>query len=208
MTYDSRNHHRRSIRAKYYDYTTAGAYFVTICVQDRTNLLGEIRNAEVNLSPAGQMVQEIWLQLPAHYPGVALDEFIVMPNHVHGIIILTGNMIVGAAPRGCPNPENTTLGQPQGVAPTKPMPLSLPDLVHRFKSFSTAKYRQGVTTDSWPRFTGTLWQRNYYEHIIRNDAALDKIRDYITGNLWNWPNDKENPQHTGTDEFDMWLNSQ
>lgn len=154
------------------------------------------------------MVREVWTQLPAHYPGVALDEFIVMPNHIHGIIVLTGT--VGAAPRGRPNPQNTTLGQPRGAAPTNPIvpPLSLPDIVHRFKSFTTAKYRHGVTTAGWPRFTGTFWQRNYYEHIVRNDAALDKIRDYIANNPWNWPTDKENPQHTRPDEFDVWLNSQ
>ena len=101
MGYDSRRHHRRSIRLQGYDYTQAGAYFVTVCVQDRECLLGQIVGEEMQLSEAGQMVQSVWDELPDHYPGVDVDEFVVMPNHIHGIILLTDNP-VGATPRGCP----------------------------------------------------------------------------------------------------------
>ncbi|HPN32919.1 MAG TPA: hypothetical protein PK843_00255 [bacterium] len=97
MTYDPNKHHRRSIRLKGYDYSQAGAYFVTICTQNRQCLFGDVTDGEMRLNAAGQMVQSVWDELPLFYPGVDIDEFVVLPNHVHGIVIL-----VGAAPRGRP----------------------------------------------------------------------------------------------------------
>ncbi len=181
-------HHRRSIRLKGYDYTQPGAYFVTICTEDRECLLGEIVDGEMQLNDAGWMVQTVWDQLPDHYPGVDIDEFVVMPNHVHGIIVLVGDP-VGATPRGCPD------GQ------------ALPDVVHRFKSFTTALYRQGVAHNAWAPFPGRLWQRNYYEHIIRNERALERIRGYIQNNPIRWTSDRENPQRSGLDELEGWIYS-
>ena len=113
-------HHRHSIRLKDYDYSQAGAYFVTICTHGKTSLFGDIVDGEMRLNRAGQIVMDTWSALPHHYPGLELDECIVMPNHVHGIIIL-----VGAGAPACPDSP----GRPQGVAPT----MSLPDVVHRFK---------------------------------------------------------------------------
>ena len=98
MTCDPEKHHRRSIRLREYDYSRSGAYYVTIVVQDRKCLLGEIVGKTVRLSNAGQMVQTVWDELPQHYPGVDIDEFVIMPNHIHGIIVLN----VGAGPRACP----------------------------------------------------------------------------------------------------------
>jgi REP element-mobilizing transposase RayT len=117
--------------------------------------------------------------------GGEIDAFVVMPNHIHGIIIL-----VGAGPRACP-----ALGQPQGVAPT----LSLPDVVHRFKTMTTKRYADGVEQCGWRLFPGRLWQRNYYEHIIRNEGDLDAIRRYIACNPLRWHLDRENVLATGTD---------
>jgi REP element-mobilizing transposase RayT len=191
--YDPRRHHRRSIRLRGYDYAQAGAYFVTICTQDRECLLGWIVDGKMRLSEAGRMVQSVWDELPARYPGVDVDEFVVMPNHIHGIIVLTG---VGATTGGCPDGVVDAVdGQARGPAPTDggPAPtdggsaptdgdgagLSLPDVVHRFKSFTTARYRHGVNNMGWMPFPGRLWQRNYYEHIIRNDDELGRIRRYI-----------------------------
>ena len=135
MKYDPDKHHRRSIRLKGYDYSQAGAYFVTICTNNRECLFGDFIDGEIRLNDAGQMVRRIWNDLSVKFPGIETDEFVVMPNHVHGIII-----IVGAGPCACPGihacPESCT-GQPQGVAPTW---LSLPDIVHRFKSFTTAEF--------------------------------------------------------------------
>jgi len=198
-------HHRRSIRLKGYDYRQAGAYFVTICTQDRAFLFGQVVHDEMQLNDAGKMVYDVWNDLPAFYPGVQTDAFIVMPNHIHGIIIL-----VGADPRACPDSgpracpgQPQELGQPQGVAPT----LGLPDVVHRFKTMTTKRYADGVKRFGWEPFRGRLWQRNYYEHIIRNEESLNRIREYILTNPMRWELDRKNPHRGGVDEFDTCLNS-
>jgi len=190
MQFNHEIHHRRSIRLKDYDYSQAGAYFITICTKEKECLFGEIHNGEMKLNEAGKMVLHVWNKLTVKYSGVEIDEYIVMPNHMHGIVL-----IVGAGPRACPvsiagqqhedgQPQKT--GQPQGVAPT----LSLPDIVHRLKSFTTAQYRLGVTQNNWRQFPDKLWQRNYYEHIIRNEIELNKIREYIKNNPLNWSEDE------------------
>ena len=131
------------------------------------------------------MIQSSWMGLAQHYPGVQVDEFVVMPNHVHGIIVLT----VGAGPRACPDSDCANNGQPQGVAPT----ISLSDVVHRFKSLTTARYRKEVSKNNWRPFPGRLWQRNYYEHIIRNEDEINRVRKYIGDNPAQWALDDENP---------------
>lgn len=187
-SFDRDIHHRRSIRLKGYDYSRAGGYFVTVCTQNRECVFGKILNAEMILNDAGGMVQGVWDELPVHYPGVQIDSFVVMPNHIHGIIILTGSN-VGAGPRTCPD-QGVENGQPRGVAPT----MSLPDVVHRFKLMTTTRYRWGITKYGWPPFEKRLWQRNYYEHIVGDDAEMDRVREYIGGNPANWLQDKENPE--------------
>jgi REP element-mobilizing transposase RayT len=179
MTYERERHHRRSIRLQGYDYSQAGAYFVTVYAESRECLFGKIVNGEMRLNDAGRLVQDVWGNLPNHYAGVDLDAFVVMPNHIHGIV-----MIVGAGPRACPH-----TGQPQGVAPT----LSLPDTVHRCKTLTTNRYMDGVKQHGWPLFPRRVWQRNYYEHIIRNDESLNRIREYILNNPVQWEMDRENP---------------
>ncbi len=142
MTYHPDIHHRRSMRLQGYDYSRAGAYFVTLCTQNRECLFGEIENGKMVLNDAGRMVQIVHDEMEPNYPGVKTDDFIVMPNHIHGIIIL-----VGAGPCACPEtgqPRND--GQPRGVAPT----LSLPDVVHRFKTMTTKRYTDGVKQSGWP----------------------------------------------------------
>jgi hypothetical protein len=133
------------------------------------------------------MVQEVWNELPANYEGVETDAFVIMPNHMHGIIVL-----VGAGPRACPKPQDEPRagdGQARGPAPTVPM------VVQRFKSFTTHLYG------------ATLWQRNYFEHIVRGDHDLDRIREYIVTNPVRWTLDSENPARQGDDEFDRWIRS-
>jgi putative transposase len=121
------------------------------------------------------------------------------PNHVHAIIVLS----VGAGPRACPNQSGQSRdgkGQPQGVAPTNHEPegggrtMSLADVVHRFKTLTTKRYTDGVKQHGWPAFPGRLWQRNYYEHIIRNEASLDRIRLYVMNNPASWTRDRENSE--------------
>ncbi len=177
--------HRRSIRLRGYDYTRQGAYFVTFCTQERRRLFGTVVNGRMALNDAGRMVQTVWNELPAHYPGVVADAFVVMPDHFHGVVRL-----VGAGPRACPSvAENGQArgpveqnGQARGPAPT----MSLPDVVHRIKTLTTKRYIDGVMQCGWPRFPGKLWQRNYYEIIVRGDRALANIRAYIHDNPAHW----------------------
>ena len=169
---------RKGNRIKEYDYSRAGYYFVTICAQNRMALFGTIVDEVMIPNHAGNMVERIWDELPAYYPGVEIDEFQIMPDHIHGIIIL-----VGTGPRACPYN-----GQPQEVVPT----MSLSDVVHRFKSLTTRKYINGVKNSHWAPFHRTLWQRSFYDHIIRNDKDLTRVREYIQNNPINWALGKKN----------------
>ena len=173
--------HRRSIRLRGYDYTRQGAYFVTVCTQGRRRLFGTVVNGRMALNDAGRMVQTVWNELPAHYPGVAIDAFVVMPDHIHGVVWLCDP--VGAGPRACPvvGGNGGGEGQAQGPAPTT-KPMSLPDVVHRIKTLATKRYIDGVSQCGWPRFPGKMWQRNYYEIIVRDPRALANIRAYIRDN--------------------------
>jgi putative transposase len=230
MKYDPKKHHRRSIRLVDYDYVQAGAYFVTVCAEDHTCLFGDVVGSEMRLNDAGRTVQTAWDEIPGHYPAVETDAFVVMPNHIHAIIVLSPDS-VGAEPRVCPlglgaglteegqpqgvaptndvgqpvgaGPRARPLGprarpnekgQPRGVAPTERRALSLADVVQRFKSLTTKRYADGVRQQGWRAFPGRLWQRNYFEHIIRNDYSLDQIRLYITSNPASWALDRENPE--------------
>lgn len=132
-------------------------------------------HGEMQLNDAGLMVQSVWNEIPSFYPGVEIDAFVVMPNHIHGIVVL-----VGATPCSRPDDGGDDVGQARGPAPT--VGLSLGDVVHRFKTMTTKRYADDVEQSGWPAFPGRLWQRNYYEHIIRNDDSLDRIREYIADN--------------------------
>lgn len=183
MKFKPEKHHRRSIRLHGYDYSQSGAYFVTICTQNRECLLGEIAEGEMQPSPAGKMVQAVWDEIPVNYPGIDVAEFVLMPNHVHGVIV-----IVGAPP--CGRPEDRS-EQARG-APMALMHLSLPDVVHRFKTMTTKRYTDGVRKLGWPPFPGKLWQRNYWEHVIRNESDYLRISEYIQNNPARWEHDRLN----------------
>jgi putative transposase len=208
MRHNLRKSNRRSIRLPGYDYSQAGAYFVTICAKGQECLFGNIVNREMVLNNAGQMVETVWNELPKFYPSVSIDAFQIMPNHIHGIIVITRQddvPTVGAGPRACPffaqpreGGRRPKGGQPRGVAPTGEKSgfegvLSLPDIVHRFKTMTTKRYADGVKQHGWPSFPGKLWQRNYYEHIIRDENDMARIREYITNNPAQWDTDRENP---------------
>jgi len=164
---DSDCRHRRSIRLRGYDYTQAGAYFVTICTQDRACLFGEIIDGQMRLNDRGAMVHQEWINLPHRFPNIDLDAFIVMPNHIHGIIVITDVDPVGAglvpALPSAPNEEGVTISGASGAtrATTRVAPTA-GGTVGAFKSITTVRYTHGV------KHYGRLWQRNYYEHIIRN----------------------------------------
>ncbi len=158
MTVGSEIHRRRSIRLKGYDYSSAGAYFVTVCTQDRFCLFGNVNNEKLTLNQAGQMVYEQWLDLPKRFPESAIDEFTMMPNHLHGILIINDNettQSVGAPLVGAPN--GTDVRQRAGTSPAP----TLGEIVGAFKSITTNEYIRGVKQHDWPSFPGKLWQRNY-----------------------------------------------
>ena len=182
--------HRRSIRLKAYDYSRKGAYFITICTQNRECLFGRIVDQEMCLSDGGRMVQVVWNDLPSNYPGIEIDAFVIMPNHIHGIIIIHDR-------RGEPCVRLVGYGRKKGehkVRPYGTRPDSLGRVVQGFKSKTTHEYIGGVKQMGWTPFSGKLWQRNYYDHIVRNDEELNRIREYISDNPRRWDMDRENPE--------------
>jgi len=230
MRFDPERHRRRSMRPKGYDYSQAGAYFVTICTQGRACLFGEVVDGEMRLNDAGRMVVAEWERLPALFPNVVLDAFVVMPNHIHGIVILTdpaddatdGATAIGATIGGAATGRAATGGATTRVAPTTagddatpvgaglvPAPSTpaptLGDVIGAFKSRVTVEYARGVRTFGWTPFDRRLWQRNYYEHIIRNEETLNCIRRYIAENPIRWAFDRENPFAVEIESEETWL---
>jgi REP element-mobilizing transposase RayT len=188
MKYDRFKHHRRSIRLKHFDYASAGAYFVNVVVNGHLCLLGEIVEDAMRLNEAGRMVDRWWTALPTRFANVQLDAYIIMPNHVHGIIVLTE---AGAATLGRPYAMDGQIEENgQG---TEPETTDLMGCVGWFKTMSTNAYIRGVHEHGWEPFARHFWQRNYWERIIRNQRALENIRRYIELNPIKWANDPDNP---------------
>ncbi|MCI0596764.1 MAG: transposase [candidate division Zixibacteria bacterium] len=196
MTAQSEKLHRRSIRLPAYDFSLPGRYFVTICTQNRERLLGAIKNGEMVLNEVGKMAQAVWKDLPNRFPLVELDEYVVMPNHFHGILILNGTDDRRGESRIRPAGGGGGLQQGEHqVRPYGTLDGTVARIVQAFKSLANREYMQGVKNQGWPPFSGRLWQRNYYEHIIRSETDLRKTREYIAGNPVNWALDKENPSN-------------
>jgi len=264
MKYNPAIHHRRSIRLKGYDYSQAGLYFVTICVNVgadlcvcpdelgehnilgehagsplrvcpddtgehggehigspvhiRPHLFGDVINGEMLLNDAGKMIEKWYVELPKKFPDIALGEFVIMPNHFHAIIVNTGigGGGVGADLRVCPDkqnvcpdvrvcPDETDMGEhTKGEHIGSPLRNTsgeydilgehigspLHRVVQWFKTMTTNDYIRGVKTLDWQPFNKKLWQRNYWEHIIRNEQSHQRIADYIVNNPINWEKDK------------------
>jgi len=180
--------HRRSIRLKGYDYTRAGAYFVTICTKDRACLFGDVADGVMRLNQMGHIVRQCWLAIPDHVPHVLLDEFVVMPNHVHGILVMMPTHDVGAT-HASPLQNDDTPARPRG-----PQPRSVASIVGSFKSAAAKRINEHHGTPGAP-----IWQRNYYEHIIRDDESLNSIRNYIADNPLRWQIDAEHPNTISLD---------
>jgi REP element-mobilizing transposase RayT len=164
-------HSRRSIRLRGYDYAAPGMYFLTICVQDRRCLFGSIIHDQLLLNAAGQMVREVWESLPKRFPMLSLDAYVLMPNHFHALITLDASL--ESAPRS-----------------------SVGDIVRVFKSITTNAYIYGVHDQAWPAFDRRLWQRNYWERIVRDETERDLLYTYIETNPVRWSMDKLRPQPT------------
>ena len=191
MKFDPDKHHRRSIRLQGYDYSQPGGYFVTLVTQEHASLFGTIRNEEMILNAAGETVVKWWQELPNKFTLVSLGTFVVMPNHLHGIILIEET--VGADLRVCPDDTNSKQGEHTGSPLPTHQNTSLSQIVQWFKTMTTNKYIRGVKQFEWEPFNGKLWQRNYYEHIIRNQKDWNRIHRYIEANPANWVDDEENP---------------
>lgn len=210
MKYNPEIHRRRSIRLHGYDYSQAGCFFVTICVKDREWLFGKIENEEMALNDAGSMVKKWYCEIEKKFSDILCEEMVVMPNHVHFIIRNTGigtsgpNVTNGTtgtyswADMGtCPDPRvcqdgaeiQPEFGNTQGsLGDHTGSPLHR--VVQWFKTMTTNEYIRGVKSMGWQPFNGKLWQRNYYEHIIRNEQSHKAIADYIVNNPTKWQEDQ------------------
>jgi len=162
---------RKLNRLKNYDYSQNGYYFITICTKDKREYLGSIEEGRMNLSKFGEVVNECWHQLPKHYLNCSLDSFVVMPNHIHGIIVINNENIVG-----------------NGL---KPFPTrGLSEIVRGFKTFSSRKINDKIKRGD--RFQ---WQKSFYDHVIRNEKSLNHLREYILYNPLKWELDIENKKN-------------
>ena len=177
-------HHRCSRRLKRYDYSQAGAYFITVCTRNHECTLGEIVDGEMRLNDAGRMVQSVWDELSTRFPALELDAFTVMPNHIHGIIVVTDSVHCDHSRK----PVGALLAAPSQQGRASPAP-TLGDVMRVFKSLSAIRINRMMMR------TGSLWQRNYYEHVIREEDDLDRIRQYITDNPSCWAEDENNPDN-------------
>ena len=189
--FDPEKYHRRSVRLPGCDYSQEGAYFVTLCTHQRKCLLGEVVNNEMRLNAFGKAVQEEWRHSVEIRKEIQLDEFVVMPNHLHGIIVITGeegahSVVSGRGARRC------ALVEAHGRVPLQARlfrpPRSLGSFVAGFKSAAAKRINQIRRTPGAP-----IWQRSFYEHVIRNLKSLYRIRQYIAENPQNWPLDEDNP---------------
>ncbi len=188
MPYDPQKHHRRSIRLKGYDYTQPGAYYVTLCTKVRQCLFRDVVKGEMRLNSLGHIAFTCWEAIPDHFPHVELDAFVVMPNHVHGILVIS-ETIVGTQQCCVPTTkENNVLKTEQFGKPVKG---SIPTVIRSYKAAVTKHINLICNT----KHSSLIWQCNYYEHINRDEESLHNIRQYITENPWRWANDPENPQH-------------
>jgi putative transposase len=198
MNHDPNRHCRSSIRLKGYDYSQAGAYFVTVCAQEKKCLFGDIVDGEMHLNDAGKMARDVWDDLSIRYLSIETDAFVVMPNHIHGVIVIVGAPLVGAHSSVDHDTKNRAGTRPAPTQETKtvqsyrPVP-TLGNIVGTFKSITTRLYTEGCRQKNWPPFYGRLWQRNYYEHIIRSEEEMDRIRTYIIENPAKWAEDEDNP---------------
>jgi putative transposase len=194
--FDPQKHHRRSIRLKGYDYSSEGAYYVTIVTQGRECLFGEIINGEMYLNKYGEIVQKWWNEIPIHFSNVEIEAFVIMPNHVHGIIFITterrGEVV---SPHDNPNKNIQDayvdgINKQGGETPPLRKP-TLGQIVAYFKYQSTKDMNRIETDKAITKF----WQRNYYEHIIRHEKDLQNKTDYIEANPLLWDEDDDNPQN-------------
>ena len=187
---------RKNLRLQEYDYSQPGAYFVTVVTLERKCLFGEIRDGKIILNPAGRIIKSAWLDLPNHYRFVRLDQFCVMPNHFHGILWIVddsgrGGSVLGNGPRPDPEEAGKALESrnPETRPPVGQKANGLSEVIRAFKSFSARRMNALSRTSGTP-----IWQRNFYEHVIRDENDLQNTRRYILENPIVWEMDEERPR--------------
>ena len=176
MTYNPDIHHRRSIRLKSYDYSRAGAYFITICTHGRECILGDLVDGEMRLNEYGDIARGEWLNLPNRYPDIELDAAVIMPNHIHAIIAIHAVGVIHELPLRNDTKRRRT--------------MLIPKIVGYVKMNSAKRINQSRNTPG-----ARIWQRNYHEHVIRDEADLARIRKYVANNPRKWDTDRENPDN-------------
>jgi putative transposase len=176
MAHDSGKHKRRSIRLKDYDYSQSGAYFITICTYNKACLFGEIKDGKIELTKVGEIASKYLVEIPEHFAGMQMYEFVVMPNHIHAVVMI--------------NPVGVQNFEPLQHRYQHTISKSIGSIIRAYKS----------TVSHWCKVNGHdyfRWQRNYYEHVIRNEDDLNEIREYIVNNPLKWDLDTENPNNPG-----------
>lgn len=192
--YNPEIHHRHSIRLPEYDYSNFGIYFVTICTYQREHVFGEILNGKMILNNVGKIAEQYWLDIPKHYPKVVLDEFVVMPNHVHGLINIfdVGDDVQTAGAQMAAGAQDLV-----PLRRTLQLQNKFQKIIPRSLGAIVRGYKIGVT--KWCRNNNIIyavWQRNYHERIVRTDRELNNVRQYILNNPANWQNDRNNIEFT------------
>jgi putative transposase len=200
MKFDPLKHHRQSMRLPGYDYSLPGAYFITVVTHHRENILGEVISGQMLLNNYGKIVEGAWNDLPRHYPNIALEVFCVMPNHIHGIILINDTLSRG----GSPNDDETsaditierrdlypTYHETRPYISTEPIERDrgkfhgLSEIVRAFKTFSATRINNFRNIRGVP-----VWQRSFFDHIIRGEWDFQNIHDYIQINSQNWQKDQ------------------
>ena len=183
---------RKHIRLRGYDYSLPGAYFITLCTKDRKNALARVVNGRAIRSAIGEVTLRCWKEIPNHHANVEVDEFVVMPNHIHGVVVILDSLTQGEN-----SGRGVQLNTPTGNRFSRISPKA------GFLGVIVRTFKAAVTT--WCRRNGHpdfAWQRGYYEHVIRNERSLYRIRNYVRTNPERWSLDKENPEATDVDELD------
>jgi putative transposase len=184
MKFDPKKHHRRSIRLQKYDYAQPGGYYITIVTFQRDLLFGVV-NEEMKLNDHGRVVDECWCAIPEHFSNVELGVYVIMPNHVHGIIVINDE-----------NGKATNSSPFVGARHASPLPKTQPPRGAQPKSVGAivGSFKSAVTRRLGREYNITnIWQRNYYEHVIRDQEDWERNHDYIESNPAMWENDEENP---------------
>jgi len=182
MPYPNTYRRKNSLRLNNYDYSKQGLYFLTLCVQNHLNLYGHVENQNMVCNPAGQMVYKWYDELENKFPSIQCNDAIVMPNHFHCIIEILDANNVRASQRGRPDGNMQT-------------DAGIPTIMEWFKTMTPNEYIRSVKQHNWTRFDGKLWQRSYYDHIIRNNESYERIRNYIINNPQKWDIDKLNSKN-------------